>query len=367
MRLIVNPFSSRGPYTQEERLITSCAAAAAARQQISAWANYSRTPVRTLPAFAADMRVQEVWLKDESTRLDQGSFKALGGAYATAMKLQEMNVTGPVTVCCATEGNHGRSVAFAAKRLNCRAVIYMSEQSLDYKADAIKALGAEVIRAGATFDEAARLAQRAADEQGWVLIADTNAENDRTVHRVMQGYGVMALELLEQFSGRDFPTHIFIQAGVGGLAAGVIGVLSEALGEDRPKFIIVEPQSAACLFESCTRFEPACVAGELQTRMRMLAVGEASPAAWPVLQRRVDAFMAIDDEPALRTVERLNAPEAGREALNIGLTGAASLAGAMELARRQHVAAMLGMNESSRVLAFGTEAGRPTVDVARNA
>ena len=99
----------------------------------------------------------------------------------------------------------------------------------------------------------------------------------------------------------------------------------------------------------------------------MLAVGEASPAAWPVLQRRVDAFMAIDDEPALRTVERLNAPEAGREALNIGLTGAASLAGAMELARRQHVAAMLGMNESSRVLAFGTEAGRPTVDVARNA
>src|SRR5690606_3686794 len=114
MRLIVNPFSSRGPYTQEERLITSCAAAAAARQQISAWANYSRTPVRTLPAFAADMRVQEVWLKDESTRHDQGSFKALGGAYATAMKLQEMNVTGPVTVCCATEGNHGRSVAFAA-------------------------------------------------------------------------------------------------------------------------------------------------------------------------------------------------------------------------------------------------------------
>lgn len=359
MRLVVNPFASRGAYTQLEARITSRTAAEAARREISEWPGYARTPLRELTGIARELGLSELWLKDESDRLGQGSFKALGGAYATALKLREMHVAGPVTLCCATEGNHGRSVAFAAKRLGCNAVIYMSEHALDYKAAAIEALGARVIRTSGTFDDAARLAQRTAQTEGWVLISDTSDPADNTVHRVMQGYGVMALELLEQFAGRGFPTHVFVQGGVGGLAAGVFGVLSDVLGDQRPMFIVVEPEAAACLFESATRFAPSRIEGELRTQMKMLAVGEASPAAWPVLQRRADAFMAIADEPAVRTAARLSEAEGDRPALDIGITGAASLAGVFELARNTELAAVLGLNAGARVLAFGTEAGRP--------
>lgn len=359
MRLVVNPVASRGAYTEQEARIISRTAAETARLEISGWPGYALTPVRPLQAIAQELGVGEVWLKDESGRLGQGSFKALGGAYATALKLRELDVAGPVTLCCATEGNHGRSVAYAAKRLGCKAVIYMSEHALDYKVAAIEALGARVMRTSGTFDDAARLAQQAAKAEGWVLISDTNDPTDLTVHRVMQGYGVMALELLEQFAGHNFPTHVFIQGGVGGLAAGVIGVFSDVLKDRRPTFIVVEPETAACLLESATRLAPSRIEGALRTQMQMLAVGEASPAAWPVLQRRADAFMAITDPPAIRVAARLNTAEGDRPPLDIGITGAASMAGLFELARSAELATVLRLNEEARVLVFGTEAGRP--------
>jgi diaminopropionate ammonia-lyase len=359
MRLVVNPVASRGAYTQQEAKIASRSAAEAARREISSWPGYAPTPVRPLPELAQEIGVREVWLKDESDRLGQGSFKALGGAYATALKLRELNVAGAVTLCCATEGNHGRSVAFAAKRLGCKAVVYVGERALDYKVAAIEALGARVVRTSGTFDDAARLAQGTARAEGWILISDTNDPMDETVHRVMQGYGVIALELLEQFSGRDFPTHIFIQGGAGGLAAGIAGVLSDVLRERRPTLLVVEPETAACLLESATRLAPARIRGELRTRMQMLAVGEASPAAWPLLQRRIDAFMAIADRPAVQAAARLNAPEGRRPPLGIGVTGAASLGGLLELARNSEFAAVLRLDAAARVLVFGTEAGPP--------
>jgi diaminopropionate ammonia-lyase len=273
------------------------------------------------------------------------------------MKLRELKSAGPVTLCCATDGNHGRSVAFAAKRFGCSAVVYMHENALEYKADAIRSLGAQVVRTAGTYDDSVRIVKKTAEENGWLLISDTSDPNDQTVHRVMRGYGVMVLELIEQLE--QPPTHIFLQGGVGGLAAGVAGIFSEVFGEDRPKFIVVEPETAACLFESAVRFEPSRVAGDLHTEMHMLAAGEASAAAWPILQRRIDAFMAIEDAPALKATDRLNRPEAGRAALDIGVTGAASLAGLFELMRRSELAGLLGLGPKSRVLAFGTEAGPP--------
>ena len=359
MRLVVNPVAGRSAYTKEEARITSRAAAEHARVVISGWPGYAPTPVHSLDAIAAELGLNRVWLKDESGRLGQGSFKALGGAYATSIRLREAHVTGQVTLCCATEGNHGRSVAYAAKRLGCAAVIYMSEHALDYKAAAIEALGARVIRTPGTFDAAARLAQRAAEDEGWVLIPDTSDPGDPTVQLVMQGYGVMALELLERLDSDQFPTHIFLQGGVGGLAAGVIGVLSDVLGVKRPTFVVVEPESAACLLDSATRFAPSIIKGELRTRMQMLAVGEASPAAWPILQGRVDAFMAIEDGAAIQTADRLNRAELGRDRLDIGVSGAASLAGVFELARKPQLAQLLGLSSGARVLAFGTESGPP--------
>jgi threonine dehydratase len=206
---------------------------------------------------------------------------------------------------------------------------------------------------------AAGMVKADAEREGWLLISDTNDPTDLTVMRVMRRYGVMVLEILEQLQGRALPTHVFMQGGVGGLAAGVAGVLTDVLGADRPVFIVVEPETASCLMESALRFEPAGVGGDLHTEMHMLAAGEASPAAWPVLQRRVDAFMAIGDAPALSAAARLNTSEGARAALDIGVTGAASVAGATELLRRPDLAALVGLDAQSRVLVFGTEAGAP--------
>jgi diaminopropionate ammonia-lyase len=361
MRLLLNPLATRGPYTPEEVRITSRAAAEDARREISQWPGYATSPLRDLRSVADELGLGQVLLKDESGRLGQGSFKSLGGAYAAALKLREIDGDGKVTLCCATDGNHGRSVAFAANRLGCAAVVYMHENALEYKAAAIRALGAEVVRTPGTYDDSVRIAKRDAEAEGWITISDTSDPNDQTVHRVMRGYGVMVLELMEQLAGDQLPTHVFLQGGVGGLAAGVSGIFSEVYGHNRPKFIIVEPETAACLMESALRFEPSSVGGDLHTEMHMLAAGEASAAAWPILQSRIDGFMAIDDAPAVATAARLNAEEPGRPALDIGVTGAGSLAGVFDLMRHPKLAALFQLDKTSRVLAFGTEAGPPKV------
>jgi len=359
VKLLINPFARRDGYTADEARVTTRRLAEEARREIAQWPGYGTTPLRSLDGVAAEFGVAEVLFKDESGRLGQGSFKSLGGAYAAAMKLRELAPTGRVTLACATDGNHGRSVAFAANRLGCDAVVYMHENALEYKAEAIRQLGARVVRTPGVYDDSVRMVKDDAEREGWLLISDTSDANDQTVMRVMRGYGVMVLEILEQLAGKPLPTHVFTQGGVGGLSAGVAGVLTDILGKDRPTFIVVEPETAACLMESALRFEPSGVGGDLHTEMHMLAAGEASPAAWPVLQRRIDAFVAIDDAPALQAAARLNSKEGDREALDIGVTGAASLAGAMSLLKRPDLAALVGLDAQSRVLVFGTEAGPP--------
>jgi diaminopropionate ammonia-lyase len=363
MRFLMNPLAARGRYTRDEARVVSHDAAVEAQREISSWEGAAMTPVRSLQAIATELGLATVLLKDESGRLGQGSFKSLGGGYAAIRQLRARESVKDAVFCCATEGNHGRSVALAAARLGCSAVVYMSEDSLDYKAAAIEALGARVIRIKGTYDDAVRLAREAAQREGWLLTADTGEPGDTTVNHIMQGYGVMVLELLEQLPPASLPTHVFIQGGVGGLAAGVAGVFSDVLGEARPTLIVVEPETAACLMESALRFAPAKVTGDLRTNMKLLAVGEASPAAWSVLSRRIDAFMTIEDEAAVDARLRLKKADGSRPSLDIGLSGVAGLAGLIELAKRQpRIARLMGLDGSARVLVIGTEAGPPMND-----
>ncbi len=357
MRAFINPRAVRDDYSATERAVTSIAAAQAALSEIRKWPGYDVTPIRELPGSAAELGLGAVLMKDESSRLAQNSFKSLGGAYAATLKVRELAEPGNAVLCCATEGNHGRSVAFAAKRLGCRAVIFLQENALPYKIAAIEALGARVVLTPGNYDDAVLVAEQEAAQHGWLLVSDTASEGDRTVHHVMQGYGVMALELQDQFARQDFPTHVVVQAGVGGLAAGVIGVLSEILGDRRPTFIIAEPENAACLFESAIDGAPATLKGNTATVMQMLAVGKASAAAWPVLARRVDAFVKVEDQEAIRIQERLATGELGLPGLNIGLSGVAGLAGLHALMTSEPAAAArLGLDRDARVLLFGTEA-----------
>lgn len=356
MRLVVNPAALHDAYTDVEAAIVSRQLADIARIEIGGWPGYSPSPLRDLPQLAREFNVGEVWYKDESDRFGQGSFKILGGAYAAELALRTQTGANRPTLCCATDGNHGRAVAFTAKKHGCPCIVAMHAGAPPDKAAAIEALGAQVIRVEGTYDDSVRLADEMASRNGWLLIADTSSDPlDPITRRVMQGYGVMVLELVEQLGASGRPSHVFLQAGVGGLAAGVAGVLADMFGADRPLVVVVEPDAAACLLESAMRFAPSRVDGDLVTAMGMLSTGEASPVAWPILQSRADAFVAIPDVAAIAAAERLRTGHG----LDVGISGAAGVAGLIEIARLPAARKALRLDRASRVLVFGTEAGAP--------
>lgn len=358
MRISVNALAERCKYTEEEARIVSYASAQRARQEISQWPGYAVTPLLRLSSLAAQMRVGALLYKDESGRLGRGSFKALGGAYAAMLSLRSYKGSGTATLCCATDGNHGLSVAYAARQYGCQCVVYVHEHAPEAKVAAIRGLGARVVRTAGTYDDSVQIAAQVAAKQGWLLIPDTTDNPvDETTRQVMRGYGVMSLELIEQFGSDGVPSHVFIQAGVGGLAAGVAGVLSEHYAEKRPTFVVVEPEAAACLLESNLCLRPAKVAGDLRTEMAMLSTGAASAAAWPILERRVDAFLAIDDGLALSARDRLTRPQHGDMSLDVGISGAAGIAGLMQVVASPKLCRLLSITTESSILVLGTESG----------
>jgi diaminopropionate ammonia-lyase len=355
MRVVLNPSASRVPYTAREALVVSRELAEEARREIAAWPGYRVTPLVPLSDLAARLKIGALLYKDESDRLGQGSFKTLGGAYAATLRLREFESTESITLCCATDGNHGRSVAFAAKRHRCACVVYMHEHAPAAKEAAILALGARVIRVPGTYDDSVRHARKVAESNGWIVVADTSDDPlDLTTRHVIQGYGVMLLEVITQLERFGLPTHVFIQAGVGGFAAAVAGIFADVYGERRPRLIVVEPESAACLMESALQGRASKVGGDLRTVMAMLSTGEASQVAWPILQERVDAFIAIPDDAALRCLQEIALPS-DDIAVNVGVSGAAGIAGLIEALKHNEVATMLGLQASSSVLVFGTE------------
>jgi diaminopropionate ammonia-lyase len=357
MRIVVNPGSSRDDYSEREALVVSTALAQQAHREIGTWPEYAVTPLHSLDRLAARLGIAKLLYKDESARLGQRSFKALGGAYAATLKLRTLPPGAPATLCCATDGNHGCSVAFAARRHNRGCVVFMHEHAPATKERAIAALGARVVRLPGTYDDSVRHARVAAAEQGWVLVPDTSEDElDPTTRHVIQGYGVMMLELLEQLAAHGPPSHVFVQAGVGGLAAAVAGILAQTYGSQRPLVFVVEPAAAACLLESALQGRPARVTGELRTAMEMLSTGDASAVAWPVLQRRADVFVAIEDAAAVSAAQQLRATS-GHPGLDVGISGAAGLAGLVELLRHAEAARLLGLGPDANVLVFGTESG----------
>ncbi|HEX2117036.1 MAG TPA: diaminopropionate ammonia-lyase, partial [Alphaproteobacteria bacterium] len=308
--------------------------------------------------------------KDESGRFGLGSFKALGGAYAVLRQLQarlggisstelrsgqHRASTAAVTVTCATDGNHGRSVAWGAQLFGCRCVIYIHEKVSQGRADAIARYGAQVRRVPGTYDDAVRQAARDADANGWIVVSDTSYPGYTEIPRdVMQGYTVMMDEALAQWPGAA-PTHVFIQAGVGGLAAAVCGHLWETLREKRPRVVVVEPERAACLFESAAQGRAASIHGALDTMMAGLACGETSILAWEILEEGASDFLTVAEEAAATCMRLLADGVDGDPPVVAGESAVAGLAGLLGAAARPALARALGLDASSRVLLFGSE------------
>ena len=341
-----------------------------AKAEITSWSSYAPTPLRGLEDLARDAGVAVLRLKNEAGRFGLGSFKALGGAYAVAGVLASelsrrgvaraasstelasgryRDVTEAVTVTSATDGNHGRSVAWGAQRFHCRCVIFVHAGVSRGRVDAIAHYGAEVRRVDGTYDDAVRETTRLAEAHGWFVVSDTSWPGYTEIPReVMQGYRLMADEAADQWTGAP-PTHVFIQGGVGGVAAAV-SVQTRARFHPAPAVVVVEPDHAACLLASAELGEPTAIPGDLDTLMAGLACGEPSLLAWQELDRAATAFMAVPDEAAVACMRLL--ADRGIVAGESGVAGLAGfLLGAADPAARE----TLGLDSSRRVLLFSTE------------
>jgi diaminopropionate ammonia-lyase len=254
-----------------------------------------------------------------------------------------------MVVTCATDGNHGRAVAWGAKRFHCGCVIFVHESVSQGRVDAIRQYGADVRRVPGNYDDAVRAAESQARANGWFLVSDTSWTGYTEVPRqIMQGYRVMADEAADQWHGAP-PTHVFIQGGVGGVAAAVSAQMRERF-HPAPSLIVVEPDKAACLLASAVAGKPATVPGNLDTIMAGLACGEPSIVAWHELNHAARAFMAIPDEAAIACMLLL--AEHGIEG---GESGVAGLAGCLLASNDPKSRETIGLTTSSRVLTFNTE------------
>lgn len=345
---LLNPRVDRtSPYPAAFQPILSLARGREARETIRQWPGYAPTPLRRLDSLAVETGVAEILYKDEGKRFELRSFKALGGAYAVDRLVAKRGREGLV-VTCATDGNHGRAVAWGAKRAGIRAVIYVHEGVSEGRAEAIRAYGAEVVREGFNYDASVRASAEAAARNGWQIVSDTAWPGYEDVPRdVMQGYATLAMEAEEQGAK---PTHVFVQGGVGGIAAAVLSYRWEKLGTARPKLIVVEPENAACLLASAKAGRLTNVTGDLETIIAGLACGEPSILAWPILDQGADAFMTVSDDDARAAMRLL----AGMGVVG-GESGVAGLAGFRQVCAHPAWRAALGIDAQSRILFYGTE------------
>ncbi|RWX61201.1 diaminopropionate ammonia-lyase [Mesorhizobium sp. M4B.F.Ca.ET.089.01.1.1] len=364
----------RQPLTEQDAATLGTAGAVEAERFLAARDNHAETPLHALPALAGELGIGALHVKDEGQRLGLGSFKALGGAYAVMqLVLEEAGrrlgrtvdvaelhsadvkaIAAGMTFACATDGNHGRSVAQGAGLVGARSVIFVHSGVSNERVAAIARFGAEIVRIAGDYDQSVREAARVAAERDWTVVSDTSWPGyERIPGLVMQGYTVIVREALKRLA--QPPTHVFLQAGVGGFAAAVAGHFAIVLGEDRPRAIVVEPARAACLYETAKAGHPIAIAHSKPTVMAMLECYEPSLVAWRVLSRIGDAFMTVDEADAVSVMNRLARPSGDDPAIVSGESGGAGLAGLIRAAGDKKLRAALGLDADSRVLIVNSE------------
>ena len=335
---------------------------------------HRQTPLYALPALAAARGVGALHIKDEGQRLGLKSFKALGGAYAVMRlvlaeaearlgrvvqpaELQSAAVKAvarTMTVTCATDGNHGKSVAAGARIAGCRAVILVHGGVSQPRADAIAAYGAEIIRFEGSYDGSVAESACLAADNGWIVVSDTSWDGYEAIPlMVMQGYTIMAGEAFDALDAP--PTHVFVQAGVGGMAAAVAAHASAVYGASMPRLIVVEPERAACLFASAKAGHVVSVPHGEPTLMGMLECYEPSRIAWEILAPLAAGFVTLPEQAAIDAMRMLAHPQAGDPAIVSGESGCTGLAGLIACLDDPAARAALNLGPASRVLVFNSE------------
>ncbi|MDO4294796.1 MAG: diaminopropionate ammonia-lyase [bacterium] len=372
------------PHTEDSQLaVMSLEEVKKARAFHQSFPQYTKTPLAKLSHMADYLGLGAVYVKDESYRFGLNAFKVLGGSFAMARyiaKQTQKDVSelpyqvltsdalreefGQATFFTATDGNHGRGVAWAANRLRQKAVVYMPKGSTQTRLQNIQKEGATATIEEVNYDECVRMAAAAAAKTpNGVVVQDTAWEGYEEIPAwIMQGYGTMAMEADEQLAedGCDRPTHVFVQAGVGSLAGAVQGYFANRYPENPPTVVVVEAAVAACLYQGALAADgnPRIVDGDLQTIMAGLACGEPNTISWDILKNHVKVFVAAPDCVAAKGMRMLSAPIKGDPQVVSGESGAAPfgvLASIMKEEEYKELRELLKLNADSKVLLFSTE------------
>ncbi|MBF0279512.1 MAG: diaminopropionate ammonia-lyase [SAR324 cluster bacterium] len=339
---------------------------------------YEATPLVSLPKIADTLGIKAVLVKDESFRFGINAFKALGASYAIYRFLKDrwegqfaapfnersfsdpavLEKLGSFTFCAATDGNHGRAVAWTAKKLKQSAVIFMPSDTVQARIDSIRSEGAEVLIIDGTFDDCVRTAGQQAKEKGWFEIADTAYEGYMTIPSwVLNGYSTLFREMENEINLNEGPQidFVFLQAGVGAFAAAGASYYTQRYGKHRPKLICAEPLEAAGFLDSIDFGEgsPIAAKGKMETIMAGLNCGIPSLAAWPILKDSIELFLAISDDYAEDAMRQFAA--SGVISGEAGASGLAALLALMKDPALADARKKIGIGEHSRVLLVSTE------------
>lgn len=319
--------------------------------EIPQWQHYQATPLHDLAHLAQHCGVASLHCKDEGARFGLGSFKALGGAYAVSLFAKQAGQT----VACATEGNHGRSVAWGAQRAGVNCVIFLHDGVSAAREAAISQYGARIIRVPGNYDDAVRECARVAKQEQWQIISDTSWGDYQDIPKfVMAGYSVMAEEIRSQL--HTPPTHVFLQGGVGGLAAAMIACLGRAWPQAAICYTVVEPRDAACLQASArAEGQYRSTPGPFNTILAGLACGEPSTAVLSLIYQGSQLYLAVEDAVIKQAMIQYARPIADDPSIIAGASGAAGLAGLLILQSLPELQVQIELDATSRVLLINTE------------
>ncbi len=353
---------------------------------------YEVTPLHNLATLSQSLGTARIWLKDESFRFGLNAFKVLGGSYAIGKYLAKklnMDISeisfgvlrseetrarlGDITFVTATDGNHGRGVAWAAGQLGQKSVVFMPKGSAEARLENIKREGASASITDLNYDDTVRLAKQYADQQGGVVIQDSAREDYMEIPGwIMQGYATIIDEAMEQLAerGEAKPTHVFLQAGVGTFAAGITAYLVSSFGADHPIIVIAEPDEADCFFRSTSAGdgEPHSVTGFMPTIMAGLACGEPCSISWQILKDYADFFLSCSDGVTVEGMKTLAHPLSGDPKVISGESGAVGLGIVKTVLADEkfdQLREQLKIDENSRIMVISTEGDTDPENYAR--
>ena len=318
---------------------------------ISKWETYAPTPLRILNKLNEELGFKEIYYKDENERFNLKSFKALGGAFAVNKIANEKD---NVTVSTATAGNHGRSVAWGAQRLGLKCKIFISEFVSEARAQAMLNLDADVIRVKGNYDSSLKECIKQSEKNNWEIVQDVSWEGYKEVPKlIMAGYSIMIKEIMDQIKNDSF-THVFLQAGVGGMAAAMIAGFAK-YSTNIPKFIIVEPENANCVFKSIENNKATRVDIVNETIMGGMSCGDVSTVAWEILKDSSNYSLTITDDQISTVVAMLAETKISNEKIIAGECAVPGIIALIGLYKNKEYLNKLDLNSDSKILLFGCE------------